>query len=190
MKKCPGCEDDKPESAFAVDKTRRSGLQSYCRVCVSERRKPATKKKLRAMRVHYHANVDVSRARVRDSYIRNQAKRIERMRAWRKANPELHRAAVAAWRKAHSEEVRVMNQNRRAREANAPGSYTLDEWLEVVQKYDGRCAYCGRRKKLTVHHVQPISKGGTNFAANLVPACINCNSRIHNKVIRPGVTLG
>lgn len=38
-----------------------------------------------------------------------------------------------------------------------------------------RCVYCGRVAD-TMDHVVPVSKGGTNDAENLVPACSSCNS--------------
>jgi 5-methylcytosine-specific restriction endonuclease McrA len=45
------------------------------------------------------------------------------------------------------------------------------------------CWYCGRRAD-TVDHVQPVSRGGTNAAANLRPACRSCNSRRGNRPAR------
>lgn len=47
--------------------------------------------------------------------------------------------------------------------------------LEVWEKTDGRCFYCGG-EALTVDHVFPVSKGGTHSATNLLPACGRCNS--------------
>lgn len=55
----------------------------------------------------------------------------------------------------------------------------------------GRCAYCkcklsvkskGHRKRLTVDHVIPKSKGGTNSPDNLVAACKECNNAKGNKM--------
>lgn len=37
------------------------------------------------------------------------------------------------------------------------------------------CHYCGAPKAGTVDHVIPVSRGGTNDASNLVPACGPCN---------------
>lgn len=38
------------------------------------------------------------------------------------------------------------------------------------------CVYCGATEDLTVDHVLPISRGGTNDLSNLVTACRPCNS--------------
>jgi hypothetical protein len=47
------------------------------------------------------------------------------------------------------------------------------------------CAYCGdaveEGAKLTLDHVKPHSKGGTNDATNLVTACLKCNSARGNR---------
>ncbi len=48
-----------------------------------------------------------------------------------------------------------------------------------ILKRDGhRCAYCGRGDlPLTVDHVIPKSRGGTDTWENLVAACLPCNNR-------------
>lgn len=50
-----------------------------------------------------------------------------------------------------------------------------------IKERDGhRCVYCGAHEDdegvvLTVDHVKPRSKGGTNRRTNLVTACQDCN---------------
>ena len=42
---------------------------------------------------------------------------------------------------------------------------------------EGRCAYCGETFfPLTVDHIIPSSRGGTNSRSNLTAACWPCNS--------------
>lgn len=71
------------------------------------------------------------------------------------------------------EKRRAMIHRRRA----AQGAYTVQEWDARVAQYDGKCAYCKKPRKLTVDHVIPVSKGGSNYISNIVPACRSCNSR-------------
>lgn len=41
----------------------------------------------------------------------------------------------------------------------------------------GVCTYCGEDNfPMTVDHVKPLSKGGTDDRGNLVPACRPCNT--------------
>lgn len=37
------------------------------------------------------------------------------------------------------------------------------------------CVYCGSARSLSLDHLRPRSRGGTNAATNLVTACLRCN---------------
>jgi len=63
-----------------------------------------------------------------------------------------------------------------------------DEVLEQLwEKTNGYCFYCGKRLSWVnygvsgargswhVEHKNPVSRGGTDYMRNLVPACIDCN---------------
>jgi 5-methylcytosine-specific restriction endonuclease McrA len=45
---------------------------------------------------------------------------------------------------------------------------------EVFKRWDYRCAYCNGPAS-HMDHVQPLSKGGGDVEANVVPACVSCN---------------
>lgn len=73
---------------------------------------------------------------------------------------------------------------RRARLAGNGGSYTRSEWRRLCDYYEHRCVCCGGKfQSLTVDHVIPLSKGGTNYIQNIQPLCRSCNSRKHDKDI-------
>jgi 5-methylcytosine-specific restriction endonuclease McrA len=47
---------------------------------------------------------------------------------------------------------------------------------EGIKARDGhKCVYCGSSENLTIDHVRPKSKGGTDTADNCVTACRPCN---------------
>jgi CRISPR/Cas system Type II protein with McrA/HNH and RuvC-like nuclease domain len=51
-----------------------------------------------------------------------------------------------------------------------------------VFKRDGnQCVYCGAKKELTIDHVIPKSRGGTNEWTNLVTCCSKCNLKKGDK---------
>lgn len=78
---------------------------------------------------------------------------------------------------ARREYWRERDQNRRARMAGNGGTFSTAEWRELVERYGGRCAYCGEQpERLHIEHRVPISRGGANSAENIVPACEPCNS--------------
>ena len=53
---------------------------------------------------------------------------------------------------------------------------------DVKEKWDFKCAYCGDGNNLTIDHVVPRCKGGTDFTKNVVCSCSNCN---HSKGHQP-----
>lgn len=107
-------------------------------------------------------------------YRRKQAK-------WRNKNRDAYNAFMRKWRKAHPEVVQYHNAIRKARKRSAPGTFTLKQWLALITKYKGCCAYCGKRRKLTVDHRKPIVSGGSNYINNILPACAPCNSKKRDK---------
>lgn len=50
----------------------------------------------------------------------------------------------------------------------------------VLKKYRNKCANCGSKEDLEIHHIVPLSLGGTNNATNLVPLCYSCHKAAHN----------
>jgi 5-methylcytosine-specific restriction endonuclease McrA len=54
------------------------------------------------------------------------------------------------------------------------------EWRKVLRKWQYRCAYCHcrlTRRSATADHLIALSRGGTNWIGNIVPACLPCNQR-------------
>jgi 5-methylcytosine-specific restriction endonuclease McrA len=56
---------------------------------------------------------------------------------------------------------------------------------ELIEAYDHRCGYCGRSEdevgKLSIDHMTPLSRGGSNSLCNKIPACRHCNDSKGNK---------
>ena len=51
------------------------------------------------------------------------------------------------------------------------------KWRQSIKEYwDYKCAYCGSEENLTLDHITPKAKGGTDRITNLVCACSSCNS--------------
>lgn len=55
---------------------------------------------------------------------------------------------------------------------------TATELEQRFAEFDNTCVYCGRSDlKLGPDHDIPITKGGSNAIANILPACLPCNIR-------------
>ncbi len=102
--------------------------------------------------------------RYREKYPDRYARKLARGRAWAKRN----RPKLTYWVSRY-----------RARKMGTLGSHTFAEWMARVELFGWRCAYCDvalTPATLTKDHIIPLYRGGSNFAANLVPACKSCNS--------------
>lgn len=74
----------------------------------------------------------------------------------------------------------VCRQVKRAKQrAGAVGyegpHFTGAEWLALILECKGRCLRCGSREPLTVDHVIPLARGGSNAIENIQPLCAVCN---------------
>lgn len=121
----------------------------------------------------------------------------QKVREWREKNPdytppnseayqekwyEENKARLAPIRKAHFESNRGMYRanrlNRIAREKAAEGRHTARDVEKLLADQQHKCANCQICVKLIgyhVDHIQPLSKGGSNWPSNLQILCATCN---------------
>lgn len=82
------------------------------------------------------------------------------------------------------EKAKARWARRRASKSGAKGSWTYEEWLDLLDAYGHTCAYCGvKDSKLTQDHVVPLSRGGSNYIENILPACFPCNRSKRDKLV-------
>ena len=67
----------------------------------------------------------------------------------------------------HPKRIAHLKARRYARERNAIGSHTLEEWENLLAEFDYRCAFCRKKRKLTKDHILPLSEGGTDYIDNV-----------------------
>lgn len=53
--------------------------------------------------------------------------------------------------------------------------------MKQIALAPGKCAYCGYTRNLTIDHIIPKSKGGTDHPRNLQCLCRRCNERKADK---------
>jgi 5-methylcytosine-specific restriction endonuclease McrA len=197
LKRCNKCGETKGIDEFARDRARLDGHQAYCKDCRGKYN-----------RKYYEANRESILEQKREYHEENREKRLEYNRKYYEANRERflanahqHRQANPEYAREHyegnrekyrehnreycrqnREKVRTMRSNYRARLANAEGSHTEHEWLEVVWRQGFACAHCDGIKPLHRDHIMPLSKGGSNYISNIQGLCLSCNSRKKDKM--------
>jgi len=106
-------------------------------------------------------------AALRRYYESNRAVVIRRSREWAQSHPDQHKI------------LRRRTQARRKQRIQDAGGHTTQGQLEArLQFYGHRCWLCGDPWQ-EWDHVIPVSRGGTDWPANLRPACGPCNRRKH-----------
>jgi len=212
MKTCTKCKESKDESEFYKSTSGKDGLRSRCKVCCNRESSKwrelhqdtikedwkdyyhSHKNKLNERsRKWHHDHKDVANLRARNRY----REHLEQARAyshkWREDHPDESKATTQKWMKEHPERVKANRQrwadehpdtirdsqrryshNRRAKLANSP--FPKDFKLASC------CWVCLSTEKLTVDHIVPISRGGTNDISNLTTLCQSCNSSKNNRL--------
>lgn len=180
MKVCKVCKKEKEEFEF--------NKRKECRKCHSEsvrqwklRNKEKDKEHQKKWRKE---NKEKKNLITKIWQSLNLDKHRESSKRYYKNNPEKVKLANKAYEKKNPEVRRAIKFNRRAREENAEGSISSDDWIRLCNKYGNKCLCCGRSDvKLTLDHVIPLAKGGSNMIENAQPLCASCNSKKHTKII-------
>lgn len=113
----------------------------------------------------------------------SKAKAVARAGGWRLANKEKRFTYSRSYYAANKDKAYENWRTRRARKLSAEGSFSRSDIrrLHVLQR--GKCANCTKPIPLGYHadHITPLSKGGSNWPANIQLLCPLCNSKKYNK---------
>jgi hypothetical protein len=211
VKKCPSCNKLSPLSQFYKDKSTSTGFQAYCKPCRRKRARAYYKKhaaeishrialnpnrkeiqrrtyrKNRVKILRHHKKYQKDHRQKYAEYARRWRQRNplsaqKAGREWRLRNPEKDAARHKRWNQKNREKIRIRNCFRRSIiRANGGERISVETWKEITSRFGNKCFYCHKRKRLTMDHIQPISKGGPHRQDNLVPACFKCNLLKSNK---------
>lgn len=99
----------------------------------------------------------------------------KRKNGWRRSiDLEKNRLRVKAWQLANPNRRREQRQRYDYRAVTAPGYATADQIAARIEFFGGVCSYCGDPFE-HLDHAIPLARNGTNWPANLRPACSSCN---------------
>lgn len=156
MKLCSLCKQPKDLAEFRKSKLGKGGLQARCKACIQIGQQTQLAKVYADPVKHERLK---AHCRARDARRRDSKKRKD----WWKNYEQTPTGKASR---------HVQNMRRRVRKINAVGDYTREEYESLGKQ----CLCCGRSDTpMTVDHVIPLSKGGTNFIHNIQPLCEHCN---------------
>lgn len=90
-------------------------------------------------------------------------------------NKEKRKEAYKNWELKNKDHKYMLNHKRRVKIKEAKGYKDRIENFRKRMNDIGECIFCGSKKNLTIEHLIPVSKGGTNEINNLFPSCKKCN---------------
>jgi 5-methylcytosine-specific restriction endonuclease McrA len=177
---CVRCGELKDAEAFPPNGKKVNGRDSWCRSCHRVYRSARYKRDIDKVRVQTRtwekANPDKVRAKSARMYARHKDKKLATSRAWHQAHPEQRRELWNEWARKNPGKIRERTLLRAARKNAAAGSATSEQIMARVEIFGCRCWMCGA-PWTDIDHVIPLAARGSNWPANLRPACKPCNSR-------------
>lgn len=195
LKQCRRCGNEYPKSKefFDVSKYYLDGrikFSSRCKLCLAElkrqkrqenpehfraidqnrheRNKPERNARSRKYQ-HEHRDELLEKGRQRRLVKRDQYNMNKREKYRTYADAEQRKATFAA---------------HRTRKAKAPGKHTKVHIRRQLQLQNRHCFWCSAKIVGTYHvdHIIPLSRGGSNWPANICITCAHCNSSKSDKM--------
>lgn len=162
LKECGKCKQLKTLDMFPKD-NKWDGLHPYCKNCKKEKD--------------------------HKTYMKNPQRKYQIVKAYmiktgmyfkyKPYNPRYYSSEKSRLKK------RARDLKRRVLKKNADLNYKIDNLVieQIINKYNGKCAYCGQECKEHFHidHKIPLSRGGDNNFDNLALSCPHCNLSKNDK---------
>lgn len=168
MKKCSKCKEVKILTDFNKNRSRKDGLNSYCRIC-QNRATARSAAKRRGPRSPVKTRED-TRRRKAAYYKANRDSILEKHKFYRQNNLDAHK---------------MREGNRRAQKKLSEISMPENWWDILIDFYGAKCmnpdciSPIDKWNVLSHDHVKPLSKGGSHTLDNSQILCRRCNCIKH-----------
>ena len=162
-------------TAHTKYKTTKKGRASEQRWRKNPIKKEIDKKSMQTPTARAKAVIRSTRALATNPYLQEQKRKRDIEYAKTERGKKVNLRAAAKYRK--TEKGVMARKVTKALRRSVSGSFTRDDLVNRFAQYGNKCAHCGSAEHITVDHIVPISRGGTNHIDNIQPLCKSCNSR-------------
>ena len=166
-KVCSKCKIEKQLSEYQKDKSRKFGVQKYCKSC------------------RYLQFLEIKdSAHYKEKTKKYNASRSEDQKKYRELNREKCNKNSRLWaiKNINKRAITIFNYSskRRAIKKEGDSSKNILNWVTNQKKI---CYWCNCKCESNYHidHYEPLSKGGKHVISNLVIACASCNLKKNSK---------
>lgn len=179
IKQCSKCGKLLVANLINFYKTPRGkyGLRGVCKKCEKTNDRKRSKQyyeenkenTLKKNKQYYEENKEDVLKRRKQYYEENKDNILERCKQYKENNPE-----------------KVFNQcsKRRLKEERQGSGITKEQWLEMMDFFDWKCAYSGitlNKDNRSIDHIIPLNNNGLNEPWNCIPMLKSYNSSKCNK---------
>ena len=201
-KVCSKCKKEKPNTNeyFAFRNKSKGILKSSCKTCDKEYRKNNKERIRESKKVYAERNKVRLKEYFKEYYKNNRCKIMKSTKEYQENNKEkvreykkeyrnrdktknMMKEYLKEYKKNNKDKMIFYSSQRRALRAGNGGSYTQEQRTEMLEYFNYKCAYTGKciENNLHVDHITPVTKGGSNYIYNLVPATPSANMSKGNK---------
>ena len=170
---------------FHKNKSGKYGFSSICKICKNKYAKEYRDNNKECYNNWYKDNKEKRSKQMSQYYKNNKEKRKEYGEQYYKNNKEEIKEHNKQWKKDNPEKVFNSHNKRRLKEEQGRG-ITKDQWIEMMEFFEWRCAYSGEylggnSNNRSIDHIAPLSNGGLNEIWNCVPMLKSYNSSKNTK---------
>ena len=143
--------------------------------------KKNNKEKISKNRKRYYIDNKERTLKVNKEYREKHKKEISKQHAmYYQENKEIIKERVKEYAKENPDKTLNGRVKRRMREENQGNGITKEQWLEMMNFFEFRCAYSGKyiggdSEYRTIDHIVPLNNGGKHEVWNCVPMYANYN---------------
>lgn len=190
IKVCTKCGEILVANSMNFYKKKRGkyGLQAFCKECTSKKNEEYYENNKEYRKEYHKEYYENNKEEIKEKnkeYRENHKEKIkEWYKEWYKENKDERNKYCKEWRQNNPEKTFNNHQKRRQLQENQGEGLTKEQWIDMMEFFDWKCAYSGEyiggnSKFRTIDHIVALNNGGENEVWNCVPMHKSYNSSKH-----------